>query len=224
MSKTIYLIDPESGLLLGESLHPLDPVETERTGKPVYALLNLSMATTAAPPRIPAGMQARMVRGTWSLEAIPAAAQPAQPAEASQQTAPAPRTPTFDERATILRGHVQEYMEAMARSLGYDDIKTAVTYADEPSVPKFQNEGRALRAWRSLVWAACYELLERVKAGAMKEPSEKTLIGLLPSLVIPPLETAPEASTQASTQALTQAPTEPAEAQASSTNDRPAAQ
>ena len=211
MSKTIYLIDPENGLLLGESVHPLDPVETERIGKPVYALLNPSMATEVAPPPIPTGKLARMVRGKWALEAIPAAPQAEQPAQPIAQAAPAPRAPTFDERATVLRGYVQEYMEAMARSLGYEDIKTAVTYADEPSVPKFQNEGRALRAWRSLVWAACYELLERVKAGDMKEPSEKTLIGLLPSLVIPPLGTP--------------APSEASEAkEPSPTNDRPAAQ
>ncbi|WP_454914159.1 hypothetical protein [Variovorax gossypii] len=40
MTKIIYLLDPETGALVGESAHPLDPVETERKGEPVYALLN----------------------------------------------------------------------------------------------------------------------------------------------------------------------------------------
>ena len=211
MTKTIYLIDPESGFLVGESVHPLDPVATERTGKPVYALLNPALATETVPPHIPSGMRARMVRGKWALEALPPAPQPETPVVPQQPTAPAPST--FEERLASLRAHVQEYMDAMARSLGYDDIKTAVTYADEPAVPKFQNEGRALRAWRSSVWAACYELLERVKSGAMAEPSERTLTGLLPSLSIPPLETPPAATAEA-----------PAEEQASSSTEPPAAE
>lgn len=191
MTKTIYLIDPETGYLMGESLHPLDPVETERTGKPIYAQLNPALATEVSPPRIPSGMRARMVRNKWALEALPPAPQPEAPVVPPP---PAPAPSTADDRIASLRAHVQQYLDAMARSLGYDDIKTAVTYAEEPSVPKFQNEGRALRAWRSAVWAACYELLDRVKSGAMTEPSERTLTGLLPSLSIPPLEAPPVVS------------------------------
>lgn len=209
MTKTIFLIDSESGYLVGESVHPLDPVATERTGNPVYALLNPALATEITPPHIPTGMRARMVHGKWALEALPPEPQPETPVV--PQLPPAPAPSTFDERLASLRAHVQEYMDAMARSLGYDDIKTAVTYADEPAVPKFQNEGRALRAWRSSVWAACYELLERVKSGAMAEPSERTLPGLLPSLSIPPLEAPPVVSAQ-----------EPAETQVTATNEPPA--
>lgn len=186
MTKTIYLLEPATGDLVGESVHPLDPVESERTGKPVYALLNPALATEVPPPHVPSGMKARMVRGKWALEPLPVAPQPEPPGAPKPPPAPAPIT--FDERLASLRTHVQEYMDSMARSLGYDDIKTAVTYADEPSVPKFQNEGRALRAWRSSVWFTCYELLDRVKAGEASEPSEKTLTGLLPRLEIPPLE------------------------------------
>ncbi|WP_422086381.1 hypothetical protein [Variovorax sp.] len=192
MTKTIYLIDPESGYLMGETVHPLDPVETERSGKAVYALLNPALATENAPPQVPTGMRARRVLGKWALEPLPPAPQPEVPVVPPLPApAPAPAPSTVDDRIASLRAHVQQYLDAMARSLGYDDIKTAVTYAEEPSVPKFQNEGRALRAWRSAVWAACYELLERVKSGAMAEPSERTLTGLLPSLSIPPLEAPP---------------------------------
>lgn len=211
MTKTIYLIDPDSGYLMGESVHPLDPVETERSGRAVYALLNPALATENAPPQVPAGMRARMVRGKWVLEPLPPAPEPEVAVVPPPPPAPIPRT--VDDRIGALRAHVQQYLDAMAQSLGYDDIKTAVTYAEEPSVPKFQNEGRALRAWRSAVWAACYELLDRVKSGAMPEPSERTLTGLLPSLYVPPLETPPAGSAQ-----------EPAEAQAASTTEPPAAE
>ncbi|WP_454914160.1 hypothetical protein [Variovorax gossypii] len=100
-----------------------------------------------------------MVDGNWLLEALPPPPEPVVPAKPPEPPEPVP--PTFKERQIALRGLVQEYMDSMARSLGYDDIKTAVTYADEPVVPKFQNEGRALRAWRSTLWAACYDFLER---------------------------------------------------------------
>lgn len=51
---------------------------------------------------------------------------------------------------------VQARLDRHAQSWGYDNIFTACTYADEPAVPQFQAEGRALRAWRSATWAACY--------------------------------------------------------------------
>lgn len=77
---------------------------------------------------------------------------------------------------------VQQHMDAAARALRYDDIKTAVTYAEEPAVPKFQAEGQAFRAWRSLVWARCYEILDEVQSGARPIPSDEELIAELPEL------------------------------------------
>lgn len=76
---------------------------------------------------------------------------------------------------------VQAHMDAVAQSMGYDDIKTAVTYADEPAVPRFQAEGQALRAWRSLVWAACYSGLDDIRAGHASMPeSADAVIAALP--------------------------------------------
>lgn len=54
---------------------------------------------------------------------------------------------------------IQIKLDSVAKAWGYDDVKTAVTYADEPSVPQFQNDGKALRAWRSLVWQTAYSIL-----------------------------------------------------------------
>lgn len=75
---------------------------------------------------------------------------------------------------------VQSHLDAAAQSLGYDDIKTAVTYADEPSVPRFQAEGQALRAWRSLVWAKCYQLLDEVQSGMRGRMTPDQVIAELP--------------------------------------------
>ncbi len=98
---------------------------------------------------------------------------------------PQPEQPTVEQRIASLRCTVQAHLDAAAADLGYDDIKTAVTYADEPAVAKFQAEGQALRAWRSLVWAACYVRLEQWKAGALQEPDADQLIDSLPPFVAP---------------------------------------
>lgn len=94
-----------------------------------------------------------------------------------------PKTPDEIEMQKI--AIVQEHMDAAARALRYDDIKTAVTYAEESAVPKFQAEGQALREWRSLVWATCYAILDEVNAGKRDVPTDEELISELPSLSLP---------------------------------------
>jgi hypothetical protein len=81
---------------------------------------------------------------------------------------------------------VQGLMDTKAQAYGYDNITTAVTYADEPTVPKFQSEGQAFRAWRSDVWAACYSYLAQVQAGTKAFPTASDLPGLIPKF---PLDT-----------------------------------
>jgi hypothetical protein len=71
-------------------------------------------------------------------------------------------------------------MDAKAQSYHYDDLTTAVTYADEPSVPKFQEEGQAFRAWRSQVWNTAYSILADVQAGTRGFPTVSEVPGLLP--------------------------------------------
>lgn len=80
---------------------------------------------------------------------------------------------------------VQAHMDAQARALRYDDIATACTYAEEPAVPKFQAEGQAFRAWRSDVWAKCYDILSEVQAGTRDIPTDAELIAELPALQLP---------------------------------------
>lgn len=91
---------------------------------------------------------------------------------------------TAEQIKTLMANAVQVHMDAAAKARGYDSLLSAVSYADEAAVTTFQTEGKALRAWRSNVWAACYKLLAEVQAGTRAVPTAAQLIGLLPALVL----------------------------------------
>jgi len=76
---------------------------------------------------------------------------------------------------------VQAHLDRVAQSWGYDSIYTAATYADEPAVKAFADEGKALRAWRSRVWAAARQTLADVQAGKTPLPTVAELITSLPA-------------------------------------------
>lgn len=80
---------------------------------------------------------------------------------------------------------VQGHLDAAAQAAGYDSIYTAVSYADEPAVPKYQAEGQAFRAWRSLVWDAANAIRTAVEAGTRPIPTAEQLIAELPALTLP---------------------------------------
>lgn len=90
--------------------------------------------------------------------------------------------PTTEQVIATYTAAVQRHMDESAMAIGYDGIASAVTYADEPAVAKFQAEGQAFRAWRSLVWAHCYAVLDAVQAGNIPMPTADDLIGGLPAL------------------------------------------
>lgn len=96
-----------------------------------------------------------------------------------------PPPPTIEQMVEKYREAIQKHLDDAARAAGYDDIRTAVTYADEPAVAKFQAEGQAFRAWRSLVWAYGYEQVDAVTAGEREQPTIDELISELPALVLP---------------------------------------
>lgn len=97
----------------------------------------------------------------------------------------APNAATEQQVIDVFKEAIQSHMDQSAKALGYDDIRTVVTYAEEPAVPKFQAEGQALRAWRSLVWAYGYEQIEAVQSGSRPMPTMEALISELPPLVMP---------------------------------------
>ena len=96
---------------------------------------------------------------------------------------PAPLT--AEQEMRLYEKAAQRHLDSAAADHGYDGINAAVSYADEPSVAKFQREGRAFREWRSLVWAYCYDRLAKFKAGEIEKPTIDQLIAGLPALTIP---------------------------------------
>lgn len=135
-----------------------------------------AFATTVEPPPEVEGMFAAFIEGEWVLLAEP---EPETPAE------PEPETPaqTKVRMARVL----QDLLDTTAQAQDFDNIFTAVTYADEPAVPRFQIQGAALRAWRSLVWAAGYAVMDAVIAGARPVPTEEELLAEMPVFVPPNL-------------------------------------
>ena len=79
---------------------------------------------------------------------------------------------------------LDKVLDSEANARGYDSIKTAVTYADEPSDPVFQAEGIAFRQWRSKVYRYGYDILGQVQAGEIPLPALDDFIAGIPALEI----------------------------------------
>ncbi len=78
---------------------------------------------------------------------------------------------------------VQRVLDNKAQELLYDSCLSVCSYIDT-GVQKFDDEGRAFRAWRSQVWAKGYEILAEVQEGKREIPTEEELIAELPKLEI----------------------------------------
>lgn len=94
-----------------------------------------------------------------------------------------PHPPTQDQIIARMEAMVQRHLDSVVGVRGYDSIYTACTYADEPAVAKFQQEGVAARRWRSQVWAYCHQVMDDVLAGRRAMPTD--LIAELPQIVWP---------------------------------------
>lgn len=93
--------------------------------------------------------------------------------------------PSEAQLTSIFEQAVQAKLDGAAQGRGYDSISTAISYAEEPAVPKFQKDGKAFRAWRSMVWAYAYEQLATVKAGEREQPTVEAFLQELPELELP---------------------------------------
>lgn len=76
---------------------------------------------------------------------------------------------------------VQSLHDTTAQKYGYDSIRSAISYADDPTVAEFQAEGQAFRTWRSLCWQYAYAQLAAVKAGTISVPSLADFLARLPA-------------------------------------------
>lgn len=94
--------------------------------------------------------------------------------------------PTAKEVVDTYMAAVQRHLDAEAVRFGYDGIVSVVSYAEEPAVPRYQTEGLAFRAWRSLVWGCCEQVFEDVQSGKRTAPTYDGLIAELPPIGIEP--------------------------------------
>ena len=136
-----------------------------------------AFATTAEPPFVVAGQAAVYLPDSdrWEVQTL-----------AAPEPEPEPAPVAFSVKAAAWRAAVKEYADMVALAYDFDDIAEAVTYADEPAVPKFQMLGAALRAWRSLLWEAFDAACMQISAGNVEEPKTKPeLIALLPAFEAP---------------------------------------
>lgn len=134
---------------------------------------------------IPADRKAITASQRDALLAAQSSGKNIRPSESGMPVAVDPDPPTTAEIIAALTDAVQQHMDAAAQAAGYDSIASAVTYADEPAVPRFQAEGQALRAWRSQVWSTCYAGLDEVMAGTRAIPTAAELLAELPPFTLP---------------------------------------
>lgn len=166
--KVVYGYDPETQRLTGPTLADPDPMEEDNWLYPAHTV-------EAEPPPLAKGMTARWSGAVWEPTPIHDAPTLATPAE--ELTADQVRERERKLLPLLVMGH----LDAKAQQMGYSNMQTAVSYAEEPAVAKFQAEGKALRRWRSLVWERATEIINEVNAGA-PVPEQEAFIAQLPKL------------------------------------------
>ncbi|MEW6314627.1 MAG: hypothetical protein AB1513_11410 [Pseudomonadota bacterium] len=185
----IYHYDSITGEYAGTSQADESPLEPDVFLMPAHA-------TAIAPPAVNAGECAVFRAGAWQVlpdhrgethydvtTGAPVEIKDIGAVPAGLRATPPP--PSTRQIIDALEQSVQRHLDEAAQARGYDNIFTACTYADEPAVAQFQAEGMAFRAWRSLVWAHCYQVLAAAQAGTRAVPGEAELIAELPALGLP---------------------------------------
>jgi hypothetical protein len=166
----IYNYDRSSRVYLGESDAEPSPMEPG-------AHLTPAFATIIKPPETLGGEVAvfDVARNRWSVLAAPSPVAAVQPPAA-----------TFEEKVSAWRAAVRSYTNIIATAYDFDSIDEAVTYANEPAVPKFRMLGESLRAWRSMVWQAFDVMVAEIKGGILSDPVDQVeLRSHLPGFVPP---------------------------------------
>ena len=95
-----------------------------------------------------------------------------------------PPPPTPEQIVAQYTAAVQKHLDDFARTLGYDGIMSACTYATS-TVPKFKAEGQYAMEARDATWVKCYEVLAAVEAGSRPMPTLEELLTELPVLTWP---------------------------------------
>lgn len=87
--------------------------------------------------------------------------------------------PTDEEVKNAIVVAVQELLDSVAQSRGYDNGFTCASYYNS-SVNTFRNEAHAYVEWRDKVWQTCYVLLDSYLAGDISRPTVEDVMSKLP--------------------------------------------
>ena len=80
-----------------------------------------------------------------------------------------------------LTADIQNHLDSVARTRGYDGILSLVSYANSTDAV-FGPEGIAGRNWRDAVWNSASVILGNVKNGSRAIPTSSALIAELPTI------------------------------------------
>lgn len=164
-----YSFEPSTGLYTG-------PVDVDSSPMEPGVFLLPAFATFVEPPATGANQVAHFNRETQEWGVIDV-----QPAD----DAPAVEFHSVDQRNAALKAVVTAHSNTVAVAYGFDDMADAVSYAEEDTVPAYQKLGRALRAWRSVLWNAFDSKLAEINAGVAPVPTAEELVALLPAFEPP---------------------------------------
>ena len=79
---------------------------------------------------------------------------------------------------------VQRHLDTVVAERSYSSAAAAVSYVGDPN-PQWDAEARAVLAWRSAVWTACFVALDDVLAGRREPLTPDEMVAELPPLVWP---------------------------------------
>lgn len=170
MPKTVYSWDPQSSAYAGTTIADDDQMEEG-------ALLMPAFTTQEDPPQVPDGHRAYW-RG--NMDGTPLAGRSWEVLRMEAVIPPPALQESDTDKYERARAIAQAELDRAARTLGFDNILTAVTYAEEPAFPDLQVLGRRLRRLRSLVWMEATAMWQEVQGGA-PWPDEATFLGRLPT-------------------------------------------
>jgi hypothetical protein len=76
---------------------------------------------------------------------------------------------------------VQAFLDATAKSRGYDNTYTCLSYRDSTN-EVWKREANAFNVWRDSVWTKCHEILNAVMSGQIEQPSVNEVIAQMPEI------------------------------------------
>lgn len=86
-----------------------------------------------------------------------------------------------DVQLKALEAGIQAYMDSVAQDRGYDNIYTAIGYANS-TVTRFKEDAEAANQWRDQVWVTCHKLLDQYLAGEIEALTLDQVIERLPQI------------------------------------------